>query len=129
MDNPVDVVFKEIDYESYWQRACEKHFKGKDCCFHGNSWKQCYAENFIQNLVSSYDPEKGHSLEENMKYFDTMKHLIFNLDIPTFSADFDISKIPTYFVNLTSLSLKYSPILKEEKDLQTSKLERTTIII
>lgn len=126
MDNPVETVFKKIDYESYWQRACEKHFKGEDCCYHGNSWKQCYAENFIQDLVSSYDPEKGHTLEDKLKYFDIMKFHIFNLDIPTFSADFDISKIPLYFVNLTSLSLKYSPILNDGKKTEAfkTKLER-----
>jgi hypothetical protein len=120
------MVYPLIDYEVYWQKACEKHFKGSDCSSHGNSWKQCYAENFIQNLVSNFDIEKGDTLENELKYFDTMKFEIFNLDIPTFSADFDISKIPTYFINLTSLSLKYSPILidQEKNDILTKVLER-----
>ena len=126
MDNPVEDVFPLIDYESYWQRACQKHYKGEDCSIHGNSWKQCYAENFTQRLVTSFNVEAGDTLEEKLKYFDIMKYHVFNLDIPTFSADFDISKLPTYFVNLASLSLKYSPVLveKSEEDILKTKLER-----
>jgi hypothetical protein len=131
VDNPVDMVYPLIDYEVYWQKACEKHFTGSDCTNHGNSWKQCYAENFIQNLVSNFDIEKGDTLENELKYFEIMKFEIFNLDIPTFSSDFDISKIPTYFINLTSLSLKYSPILidQNKKDILTTVLERKYIFI
>jgi hypothetical protein len=46
-----------------------------------------------------------------------IKYSAFNLDIPTFSYKFDISFFPQYFVNLTNLSLKYSPILKEIKTI------------
>ena len=54
-----------------------------------------------------------------------IKYSVFNLDIPTFSYKFDISFIPQYFVNLTNLSLKYSPILKEvrTRDVFTKNLE------
>jgi len=54
-----------------------------------------------------------------------IKYSVFNLDIPTFSYKFDISFIPQYFINLTNLSLKYSPILKEirTRDVFTKNLE------
>ncbi len=119
-------MFPLIDYESYWQKACEKYYKGEDCSIHGNSWKQCYAENFIQRLVTSFDVEKGDTLEEKLKYFEDMKYHVFNLDIPTFPADFDISKLPIFFINLASLSIKYSPVLieKTEVDILKTKLER-----
>lgn len=128
VSHPIDVVFNIIDYEYYWQRACAEEFRTADCSNHGNSWKQCYAENYIKNLITKFDAEKGDKIEDVVKYFDIMKYNIFNLEIPTFSADFNLSKIPQYFVNLTSLELKYSPILsmKEERkmDILKKKLVR-----
>jgi hypothetical protein len=115
-----------ISYEDYWQRACKEHFKIPDCSLHGNSWKQCYAEIFIKRLVTNFNAEKGDTIQGMLKYFDIMKFYIFNLEIPTFSSDFDISKIPEYFVNLSSLELKYSPVLKDkgEKEVLKKKLTR-----
>ncbi len=129
VDHPIEVIFPIIDHEKFWQRACEAHFKGEDCAVHGNSWKQCYSENYIKKMISNYNPEKGDSIEEVIKYFEFMKFQIFNLEIPTFSSDFDISKIPQYFVNLTSLELKYSPILADFKkeDILRRKLTRKII--
>jgi hypothetical protein len=115
VDCPVERTFPLIDYEYYWQRSCEQDFKSADCSFHGNSWKQCYAENYIKRLLTNFDAEKGDKIDDVLKYLDLFKYYIFNLEIPTFSADFDISKIPQYFVNLTTLELKYSPVLKEDK--------------
>ncbi len=48
------------------------------------------------------------------------------MEVPTFSSEFNIGKIPQYFVNLTSLELKYSPILADFKkeDILRRKLTR-----
>lgn len=115
VNNPIEIVFPLINHEPYWQRACKEEFKAADCSFHGNSWKQCYAENYMTRLLTTYDISKGSKMEVVQKYLDLLKFHIFNLYIPTFAADFDISKIPYYFANLTTLELKYSPILRDEK--------------
>ncbi len=126
MDHPIETTFPLIDYESFWQRACEKHFKCFDCSMHGNSWKQTYTENYIKKLVSNFNADKGDKLENVLKFFEIMKFYVYNLEIPTFSNDFNISKIPLYFLNMTSLELKYSPILSQDKndELAKKKLER-----
>ena len=127
VDYKIEDIFPVIDYEPFWERACRKHFKSDDCAANGNSWKQCYAENYIKKLISSYnsvgkDPEETDKL---LKVFRMVNYHIFNLEIPTFSCNFDISYIPQCFVNLTSLSLKYSPVLRDSKgvDLFSKKLE------
>jgi len=102
-----------IDYEVYWEKACKKEFGLVDCEKHGNSWKQCFAENYIKRIITSYDVKKGHTMEWVTKYLELFRYHVFNLEIPTFSADFEINKISQYFVNLTSLQLKYSPVLKD----------------
>jgi len=125
LDYPIEVTFPLINYENFWKRACQDHFKTEDCSLHGNSWKQCYAENYIKKLVTNFN-NSTQDLSNITKVFEIMKYHIFNLEIPTFSCDFNISKIPEYFINITSLELKYSPILKDKtpKDLLQKKLTR-----
>jgi hypothetical protein len=113
VDYPIDIVFPLIDHEPYWEKACKAHFKVEDCTMNGNSWKQCYAENTIKQLISKYNPDTDN-MDQIMKIFDTVKFHIFNLELPSFSSEFDISKIPQYFVNLTTLDLKYSPVLWDQ---------------
>jgi hypothetical protein len=113
VDSPVEITFPLIDYEVYWEKACKKEFGLVDCELHGNSWKQCFAENYIRRMITNFDVKRGHTMEWIIKYLELFRYHVFNLEIPTFSADFDINKISRYFVNLTSLQLKYSPVLKE----------------
>lgn len=115
VDSPVDITFPLIDYEVYWEKACKKDFGLVDCSQHGNSWKQCYAENYVKRLITNFDASKGDKMETIIKYLELFRYYVFNLEIPTFSADFEIDKIPNHFVNLSSLELKYSPILKDNK--------------
>lgn len=112
----IEDTFNEIDYEPYWERACKQHFKSDDCAVNGNSWKQCFAENFIKQKISHFNESqnKENELEDLKNVFQLVKYHIFNLDIPTFSFSFDISLIPRFFANLTSLNLKYSPILRDK---------------
>ncbi len=123
----IEDTFNLIDYEPYWERACKEHFKSDDCATNGNSWKQCFAENYVQNKIAHYNENqnKEEQLDELIKVFLLVKYHIFNLDIPTFSFSFDISLIPKYFSNLTSLSLKYSPILRDKatEDIYSKELE------
>ena len=129
MDTDYDIedLFPYIDYEPFWERACRKRFKSDDCSISGNSWKQLYAETYAKELISNFksDKEESEAYETLKRVCNMIKFSIFNLDIPTFSYKFDISFIPQYFVNLTNLSLKYSPILKEvrTKDVFTKDLE------
>jgi len=106
-------------------RMCNKHFKTSDCTFHGNSWKQCYAENYTKNLICTFNIEKNP--EEILSYFKIFHEYIFNLELPTFPAGFDISLITGYFVNLASLEIKYSPELKEDKKTNFLKKKLTPI--
>jgi hypothetical protein len=115
VDFPVDITFPLIDYEPYWEKACKKDFGLVDCCQHGNSWKQCYAENYVKRMITNFDVSKGDKMENIIKLLELFRYHVFNLEIPTFSVDFEIDKIPMHFVNLTSLELKYSPILREGK--------------
>jgi hypothetical protein len=116
-----------VDYEPFWERACRQKYKSDDCSISGNSWKQLYVETYVKNLISNFKIEEDNeeSLDNLKRICDMIKYSVFNLDIPTFSYKFDISFIPQYFVNLTNLSLKYSPILKENrtKDIFTKNLE------
>lgn len=127
VDYNIDDTFPFISYEPFWERSCRKHFKSDDCSINGNSWKQCYAENYIKRTVSSFDTAKKNDeeLDNLVKLFKLVKYHVFNLDIPTFSYNFGISYIPQFFVNLISLNLKYSPILRDKEiiDLFTKKLE------
>lgn len=128
LDHPLEMVVPRINYENYWNRACKKNYKSAEYAYHGNSWKQCFAENFIKELVSNYENDK-QDVEVINKYLELFQYYIFNLKIPTFSADFDISKIPLYFVNLSTLELKYSPKLKEDKAMNIFKKQLTRIIM
>ena len=123
----IEETFPVIDYEPFWRRSCESHFKSDDCSINGNSWKQCYAENYVKDLISTYNSKtKSESdLQSLIKICQMVKYYIFNLDIPTFSCDFDISYIPQFFANLTTLNLKYSPVLQEKTqvDIFSKKLE------
>ena len=122
----IEDTFPIINYEPYWERSCKFHFKSENCEGNGCSWKQCYAENYIKNLITNFKKtNKDEEMKELEKVCEIIKYYIFNLEIPTFSCDFDISFIPQYFINLTSLSLKYSPVLRDKKvsDIFTKKLE------
>ena len=123
----IEDLYPYIDYEPFWERACKQKYKSDDCSISGNSWKQLYVETYVKNLISNFKIENDNeeSLDNLKRVCDMIKYSVFNLDIPTFSYKFDISFIPQYFVNLTNLSLKYSPILKENKtkDIFTKNLE------
>ena len=128
VDYDIEDIFPIIDYEPYWERVCRKQFKSENCSSNGNSWKQCYAENYVKNLITNYRVSEGEKiLEELKRVCNIVKYHIFNLDIPTFSCSFDISFIPQYFLNLTSLNIKYSPILRDDKnpneEIFTKKLQ------
>jgi hypothetical protein len=127
VDYDIEDLYPYIDYEPFWERACRNKYKSDDCSISGNSWKQLYVETFVKELISNFkaDSEDQEALDNLKKVCDMIKYSVFNLDIPTFSYKFDISFIPQYFVNLTNLSLKYSPILKEvrTRDVFTKNLE------
>ena len=127
VDYDIEDLYPYIDYEPFWERACRNKYKSDDCSISGNSWKQLYVETFVKELISNFkaDSEDQEALDNLKKVCDMIKYSVFNLDIPTFSYKFDISFIPQYFVNLTNLSLKYSPILKEvrTRDVFTINLE------
>ena len=128
VDYDIGDIFPIIEYEPYWERVCKDKYKSETCAQNGNSWKQCYAENYVKNLITNYRVSEGEKIMEELKRVcDLVKYHIFNLDIPTFSCSFDISFIPQYFLNLTSLNLKYSPILRDKNDkneeIFTKKLE------
>ncbi len=127
VDYDIEDLYPFIDYEPFWERACRNKYKSDDCSISGNSWKQLYVETFVKELIANFkaDSEDQEALDHLKKVCDMIKYSVFNLDIPTFSYKFDISFIPQYFVNLTNLSLKYSPILKEvrTRDVFTKNLE------
>ena len=127
VDYDIEDLYPYIDYEPFWERACRNKYKSDDCSISGNSWKQLYVETFVKELISNFkaDSEDQEALDNLKRVCDMIKYSVFNLDIPTFSYKFDISFIPQYFVNLTNLSLKYSPILKEvrTRDVFTKNLE------
>lgn len=125
MENPVDTTFPRINYDAFWMRMCNKHFKTSHCSYHGNSWKQCYAENFTKNLICNYKIEQN--INQVLSYFKTFSEYIFNLELPTFPAGFDISLITGWFVNLTSLEIKYSPELQDDKNVNFLKKKLTPI--
>lgn len=114
IDHPLKITFPLINYELFWRRACKAHFVSSEKEYHGNSWKQCYAENYTKKLVSDFEVDKD-DMDDIINYFQIFRFYIFNLEVSTFSSNFDISKIPQYFVNLCSLDLKYSPKLKDEE--------------
>lgn len=126
VDYPIEIVFPLIDYEPYWERAAKKHFNVIDCSIHGNSWKQCYAEKYIEKLISNYN-SKVDNMEDIVKILDIVKFHVFNLEVPTFSSEFDIANIPTYFVNLTTLGIKYSPVLRGDNTPDLFKKKLTPI--
>lgn len=117
--------FAHINYEEYWRRACYEHFNSPNVFLHGDNWKQCYAENFIRDLLMNFSEETSSDM---ITYLILMKNYIFNLEVPYFAANFDISLIPKYFLNLTTLNLKYSPKLldkkNEKQNLFTKKITR-----
>ena len=123
----IEDMYPFIDYEPFWERACRNKYKSDDCSISGNSWKQLYVETYVKELIANFkaDTEDQEALDNLKRVCDMIKYSVFNLDIPTFSYKFDISFIPQYFVNLTNLSLKYSPILKENRtrDVFTKNLE------
>ena len=123
----IEDLYPFIDYEPFWERACRNKYKSDDCSISGNSWKQLYVETYVKELIANFkaDTEDQDALDNLKKICDMIKYSVFNLDIPTFSYKFDISFIPQYFINLTNLSLKYSPILKEvrTRDVFTKNLE------
>jgi len=80
----------------------------------------------LKNLICNFNPETDNK-EDIIKYFDILKLHIFNLELPTFPAGFDISLIPSYFINLTSLEIKYSPELKEDRKTNFLKKKLTPI--
>ena len=127
VDFDIEDLYPFIDYEPFWERACRNKYKSDDCSISGNSWKQLYVETFVKELIANFkaDTDDQEALDHLKKVCDMIKYSVFNLDIPTFSYKFDISFIPQYFVNLTNLSLKYSPILKEvrTRDVFTKNLE------
>ena len=127
IDYDIEDLYPFIDYEPFWERACRNKYKSDDCSISGNSWKQLYVETFVKELIANFkaDTDDQEALDHLKKVCDMIKYSVFNLDIPTFSYKFDISFIPQYFVNLTNLSLKYSPILKEvrTRDVFTKNLE------
>ena len=127
VDYDIEDLYPFIDYEPFWERACRNKYKSDGCSISGNSWKQLYVETFVKELISNFkaDTDDQEALDHLKNVCDMIKYSVFNLDIPTFSYKFDISFIPQYFVNLTNLSLKYSPILKEvrTRDVFTKNLE------
>ena len=127
VDYEIEDLYPFIDYEPFWERACRNKYKSDDCSISGNSWKQLYVETYVKELIANFkvDTEDQDALDNLKKICDMIKYSVFNLDIPTFSYKFDISFIPQYFINLTNLSLKYSPILKEvrTRDVFTKNLE------
>lgn len=128
MDISADIEssFKYIEYDNYWKRACYEHFRTSDVLMHGDNWKQCYAENYIKKRIMNFD--ESEDLYNLINMFIVMKNYIFNLDIPYFSAHFDLSLIPKYFINLTKLELKYSPKLldknRKKENVFTKKITR-----
>lgn len=80
----------------------------------------------MKNLICNFNPENGKK-EEILKFFDILKFHIFNLDLPTFPAGFDISWISSYFINLASIEIKYSPELKDDKKINFLKKKLTPI--
>lgn len=131
MDISEDIfaVFEIINYEKYWERACKLKYKVPDVLMHGCSWKQCYAENYIRDLITNFTNENGQTEEELKRIFNMMKNYVFNLEICQFSADFNISFISDYFLNITTLSIKFSPRLndKPKENVFQRKLERKLI--
>jgi hypothetical protein len=77
----------------------------------------------MKTIICNFNPETGKK-EDIMKYFDILKFYIFNLELPTFPAGFEISAIPNYLVNLASLEIKYSPGLKEKKKIESLNTDR-----
>ena len=127
VDHDIEDLYPFVDYEPFWERACRNKYKSDDCSISGNSWKQLYVETYVKELISNFkaETEDEEALDNLKRVCDMIKYSVFNLDIPTFSYKFDISFIPQYFINLTNLSLKYSPILKEirTRDVFTKNLE------
>jgi len=80
----------------------------------------------MKNLICNFNPEMGKK-DEILKYFNILYRYIFNLELPTYPAGFDLSLIPNYFVNLASLEIKYSPELKEDRKTNFLKKKLTPI--
>jgi hypothetical protein len=118
LDHPIEIIFPLITYEGYWKRACNKRYKSANSAYHGNSWRQCYAENYVKDLINS-NPDATNC-------FELFKTNVFNLQLNYYSAEFDISKVMQYFFNLISFELKYSPNLldKEKESFLNRKLSR-----
>ena len=123
----IELTFRNIDNEDYWQRACNIIFKKNLIIYdHGCSWKQTFAENMVENILINYDknslpedtlfknrdsPFKINNNDIKL-YFDLFKNYVFNLVVKFFSADMNIEYITDYFSNIVNLEIKYSPILK-----------------
>jgi hypothetical protein len=110
LTHPIEIIYPLINYEGYWKRACNNKFVSSNNAYHGHSWKQCYAENFLKEVINNDSEDEGIKT-----YFDLFKSDIFNLELNYYSSDFDICLILQYFFNLTTLELKYSPNLVERK--------------
>jgi hypothetical protein len=125
-DHPVNIIFPLIGYENYWKRACKDRFKSADYAKHGNSWKQCYAENYVKELLSNYEKKDEELDMQLLEYFDLFKQYIFNLEIQYYSCDFEIAHVLQYFFNLVTLEMKYSPKLidKDKSEFYKKKLIR-----
>jgi hypothetical protein len=126
-----NIVFPLIGYENYWKRACKDKFNALDFSKHGNSWKQCYAENSIKELLTDYLKKDEDSDKQLLQFFDLFKHFVFNLELSYYSCDFQISYLLQYFFNLITLELKYSPKLieKDRSEFYKKKLTRIMILI
>jgi hypothetical protein len=126
-----NLVFPLIGYENFWKRSCLDRFKSSDIAKHGNSWKQCFAENFIKELLTNYSKDIEDSNKTMLEYFDLFKHYIFNLEIQYYSCDFEIAYLLQYFFNLVTLEMKYSPRLieKDKSEFFKKKLVRKNILI
>ena len=129
INEDIETTFPLIDYQNYWKRATYEHFRTANVLMHGDNWKQCYAENFIKEKLINF--QQQDDLNDLLRLFSLMKNYIFNLHIPYFSANFDISLIPQYFLNVAKLDLKYSPKLietrKEKIPLFKKKITRKLV--
>lgn len=117
----IQVSFESISYEKYWQRACYVKYKAIDVYNHGNSWKQCFAENYLKEVILNFNKDRGDILLKQASLL--MKDYIFNLELNYLSSDIDFQFLIDTFHNLTSLQIKYSPYLLEKTNCNESLLK------
>jgi hypothetical protein len=118
ISSDIENSFVYIDYENYWRRACYEHFRSAEVLMHGDNWKQCYAENYVKEVITNFN--ENSDLNDLIRIFIIMKNHIFNLEVPYFSSSFDVSLIPKYFINIAKLDLRYSPKLLEKNKKKES---------